>query len=164
MSSSRMSRGDVTNFRCGNAPWEDKIARFLRSGQAWEQHRSGLTRTLLYCADGGDGGVIGFATVARTVKGYPSWRGKRKLPCLIVAWLAIGRENQGKGHGAAMLEELTLLALNETVEALYLLVDERNTRAIAFYRRYGFESYIDAEPWTDPDDGSRNLRMILPLF
>ncbi len=159
-----LTRRDVLEFHCGDAEWEVKVARFLRSGKAWEEHQSGLTRTLLYCAEGGEGRLIGFANVAKTTKGYPLWRGNRKLQCLLLAWLAIGRDDQGTGYGRAMLEELALLAIGEDQEALYLLVDERNERAIAFYRRLGFASYMDVEPWIDSDDGSSNLRMILPLI
>jgi GNAT superfamily N-acetyltransferase len=158
-----LSRREVLDFQCGDAEWEVKVASFLRSGQAWEEHRSGFTRTLLYCADGGNGRLIGFANVAKTAKGYPLWRGKRKLPCLLIAWLAVSRHEQGAGLGRAMMEELALPAIEEQLAALYLLVDERNTGAIAFYRRLGFESYMDGEPWIDSDDGSSNLRMILPL-
>jgi GNAT superfamily N-acetyltransferase len=110
-----------------------------------------------------EGRVIGFANVAKIVKGYPRWRDKRRLPCLLLAWLAIGSDDQGAGHGRAMLERLAILAIDEQLEALYLLVDERSTRAVAFYRRLGFEAYEDAHPWIDPDDGSSNLKMILPL-
>src|SRR5688500_4934250 len=74
-----LTKEDVIQFRCGDAEWEIKVAEFLRSGNAWEEHRSGFTRTLLYCADGGEGHLIGFANVAKTTKGYPLWRGKRKI-------------------------------------------------------------------------------------
>lgn len=48
---------------------------------------------------------------------------------------------QGKGVGAAMMQRAITVARAEKVRYLWLGVWEKNPRAIAFYRNFGFEKF-----------------------
>jgi predicted GNAT family acetyltransferase len=51
--------------------------------------------------------------------------------------IAVHPEEQGKGHGLRCLSELARRLLNET-DSICVLVQERNQRALDFYRKVGF--------------------------
>ncbi len=53
-------------------------------------------------------------------------------------------EAQGRGHGARLLATFTEALVAAGVPGLHLGVSAQNPRAIAFYRREGFETLLDA--------------------
>ena len=156
-----LDRPDVAGFHCGDMPWEDKGADYLRTGKAWQERKN--ARTFLDCTEQGEGQVVGFATVVKRRVGYLERQGDNRIPCLLIAWLAVATDHQCRGHSKSMLEALVLLAIEANLQALYLFVDERNERALQAYLRRGFEFFANDVSFVDPDDGSRNLAMILPL-
>lgn len=158
-----LDREAVRNFHCGDQPWETKVARHLNSGDALKTHNPPKKRTLLYCDAGGEGEVIGFVEVVKKTVGYPEFLGKQRVPCLLIAHLAVASHRQGEGHARRTISTLVEEAILDDLEAIYLLVDDRNTRAIEVYKRLGFVPFVDTEPFIDPEDGSRNIRLVLPL-
>lgn len=135
----------------------------LLSGRAWQLHSNGDSQTLLYCADGGSGDVLGFANVFPSRVSWPKWNGKTKISCLHIAWIAVDEKHQGHGIGRDMIRSLAQQAIREGHQALYLLVDSRNQSAIGFYRHFGFREIVNAGVHLDPADGSTNIRLILLL-
>ena len=158
-----LSRPDIAEFSCGDDPWQVKVATFLRSGRAWEVHQTGESETLIF-EDTVGGEVVGFANVFPDVKSWPKWNGKRRMPCLHIAWIAVAARHQGRGYGREIIEELAARAIEADQSGLYLLVDTRNEDAIRFYARLGFREFGGANLYRDDEDGSENLRLFLPLF
>lgn len=155
----------VQGFTCGDDLWTDKVALFLRSGEAWAAHtdRRRKSQTLLYCANGGQGEVIGFANISARNVGHPLYHGPDRIPCFIITWMAIRTEHQGKGYASDMLDRIIITAIAAGKEGVYLLVDVRNLAARKLYEKKHFVAFADAEPYVDEDDGSTNIRMIRML-
>jgi RimJ/RimL family protein N-acetyltransferase len=154
---------DVQAFSCGDDPWHREVAEFLRSGEAWTRHQSGKSATALYFVDERESSLVGFYNVAKRTVGYPLYHGDRRIPCLLITHIAIASEHQGKRYFTRMLKDIVEAAVASDLEAIYLLVDERNTNAIATYERQGFVPFLDADPYVDPATGASYKRMILPL-
>jgi ribosomal protein S18 acetylase RimI-like enzyme len=62
------------------------------------------------------------------------------LPAVRIGRLAVDERFQGRGLGAALLADAAQRAMHASAAAFMLLVDAKNDRAVAFYRRYGFRS------------------------
>jgi len=157
-----MDNSAVQGFVCGDEEWEDKVATFLRSGEALreQQDKKARSQTLLYCANNGEGELIGFVNVVKRKVGYPLYHGDPRISCFLITWLAIHTTYHRQGYASAMLEALVITAVAANVDSLYLLVDARNIAAIRLYQKFGFVAFADAELHVDKDDGSKNLRMI----
>ncbi len=155
-----LSRPDVVNFRCGEEPWADKVADELRSGRVWLERKQRSTKTHLYCADGGDGEVIGFATVGKKTIATVEEDGEAgQIRTMHIAWFAVAEGHQGNQpggkHADNMMAELTGMAIEEGLEGFSAFVDSRNERAIRFWQKYltpvpNYQPHVDA-------DGSRNV-------
>lgn len=160
-----MQNPAVKGFACGDKPWADKVADFLRSGEAWVAHtdKKRKSQTLLYCANGGEGEVIGFANIAARNVGHPLYHGSDRIPCFIINWMAIRTEHQGKGYASDMLDRIVITAIAAGKAGVYLLVDERNVSAKRLYEKKNFVTFADADPYLDEEDDSKNVRMIRPL-
>ncbi len=156
----------IRGFSCGEEPWADKVAEFLRSGEAWTAHmdKKRRSQTLLYCADGGNGEVIGFANIAARNVGHPLYHGPYRIPCFIINWMAIRVEEQGKGYASDMLDGIVITTIAAGKEGVYLLVDVRNVAAKRLYEKKNFVTFADADPYLDQEDNSKNIRMIRPLW
>lgn len=153
----------VRGFSCGSDPWDEEVAEFIRSGDAWRAHRSGKSVTVLYFVDDREESLVGFYNIAKKTVGYPLFKGERKVPCFLITYIAVSTEHQGHRYFSRMLEDIARAATEARQEALYLFVDERNTAAISRYERKGFASFPDADPYVDPESGASYRRMILPL-
>lgn len=147
---------DVVHFDCGEDEWAREVAAFLVSGQAWEEHGSGLSQT--WVLEAGTH-IAGFVTLVKRQLSYPKWNGKRKVPSLLVAFIAVGTRFQKQGYAKSMLQSIIVTAYDDPKLALvYLLVDERNP-AVGLYRDLGFTEH---PTWpVHEDEPRRYLRMTL---
>lgn len=64
------------------------------------------------------------------------------LPAVRIGRLAVGREFQGRGLGSALLIDAAERTLKADAAAFALLVDAKNERAVDFYRRHQFMSFV----------------------
>ncbi len=132
---------DLTAFDCGSSPLNDYLQK-----HAWANHRGQAART--YVAARGNR-VVGYYTLAagsvrredtppRVAKGL----GNYPVPIILLARLAVDRNEQGKGLGAALLKDAILRAAQaaDIVGCRALLVHAKDQAAQTFYRRFGFES------------------------
>jgi GNAT superfamily N-acetyltransferase len=140
-------------FDCGDAVLND----FLRR-QAGQQQRRGFGKTYVALSDKGVD-VVGFVTVsvgqvATDVLPIPLKLPRYPAPMLRIGRLAVDRRAQGMGHGQDLLAFALHLALEfSTRVGLYaVVVDAKNDKAAAFYRRIGFEPTLD-----------KSLCLFLPL-
>lgn len=108
-------------------------------------HRQGYARTTVI-ADGDlrvvayhalCAGVISRDAAPREVKAHGA---PADIPVALLARLAVDRRHQGKGLGAALLQNalLSVIAASERVAFRAVMVHALNDAAIGFYSRYGF--------------------------
>ncbi len=74
--------------------------------------------------------------MARKLPRYPL------VPAVRVGRLAVARGHQGKGFGAGLLVDAISRALRSDVAAFAIIVDAKDDRAAAFYRRHGFAAFM----------------------
>ena len=130
----------LDDFNCGNAALDDWLLRYAR-----QAHASGSARTLVVL-DGQR--VAGYFSLAvgqidsleapeRVCKGM----GHYPVPVVILARLAVAKVDQGRGLGAAMLQEAIrrTLAIAEQAGVRALLTHPIDEAAARFYLRFGFE-------------------------
>lgn len=89
----------------------------------------------------------------------PSVGGSR--PSLL-AEIYLERSQQGRGTGAALMQQVIDAARKAGSDVLWLGVWEKNDRAIGFYRRWGFDVAGDM-PFEFGSDRQRDLVMALAL-
>jgi ribosomal protein S18 acetylase RimI-like enzyme len=65
------------------------------------------------------------------------------LPAVRIGRLAVDERFQGRGLGEALLMNAVERTMRADAAAFTLLVDAKNDRAAAFYRRYGFRALQD---------------------
>jgi ribosomal protein S18 acetylase RimI-like enzyme len=65
------------------------------------------------------------------------------LPAVRIGRLAVDERFQGRGLGEALLMNAVERTMRADAAAFTLLVDAKNERAAAFYRRYGFRALQD---------------------
>jgi len=78
---------------------------------------------------------------AKRLPRYPT------VPAVRIGRLAVDQRFQRRGFGEAMLADATARALKADAAAVMLVVDAKNDRAVAFYRRFEFRA-ITSQPWT----------------
>lgn len=149
-------RTDVAEFNCGDEPWQTEVAEFLTSGEALKLHKPDRKLTLLYCQDGGEGDVMGYASIVRKRGNL----GDESVPYLHIVYFGVGINLQGHGHGTRMLGILKAVAEAGGAAFIDLFVHERNLRAIQMYERNGF-SFLDVAP--HENENGRYVRMARKL-
>ena len=120
-------------FQAFNAP--EDLEAFLERTYGESIQRSELedranTCFLAEC----DGRPVGYALL-RPGPPEPCVTGERPLE---LARIYVLRERQGAGVAAALMEECLAVARAQGAQTLWLGVWERNGRAQAFYRKFGF--------------------------
>lgn len=126
-------------FDCGNATLDGWLVKHARAS-----HKADLSRTYVALSGGGVVGYVSLTTgsvdrhavprrFARGMPGYP-------IPAILIARLAVAREQQGQRLGSRLLAEALRLAVgaSDAVAARLVVVDAIDDRAAAFYRRWGF--------------------------
>lgn len=130
----------LEGFRCGIDELDEWLIHHARTatGQG--------TRTYVLVDDGGS--VVGYFAITphlvrreeaptRIARGAP-----REIPAILLAKLAVGREQQGSGLGS----ELLVSAITTIVEAArraggrLIVVDAINDKARSFYEHHDFEA------------------------
>lgn len=149
---------DRSHFESGNIDLDRFFRRF--AGQNQFRHHIGATYVAV-----GEGQILGFATVAAghiEIEDLPKTRRKKlphhPLPVLRLARLAVSQEAQGRGVGKLLLRAVFQIA-RDMVGCVGVVVDAKPD-AVAFYERYGFESFevIEGAQGSRPEP----LPMFLP--
>lgn len=133
------ARHQLDGFSCG----EEALDRWLAD---WAAGNLARRATITYVVADETGRIAGFyalapGAVARRDTLRPLRQGMPDpLPVLVLGRLAVGREWQGKGLGAALLKDAILRAATAAmaIGGVALLVHAKNDGAAAFYRRHGF--------------------------
>jgi ribosomal protein S18 acetylase RimI-like enzyme len=111
-----------------------------------------MRRRLTACfvaVEAATGQVVGFYTLAPTSIPFPELddRLKAKLPryplvpAIRLGRLAVGLEQRGRGLGGALLFDALARAIRSEITAFAMVVDAKDTAAVAFYRHHGFTAF-----------------------
>ena len=139
------SAHDTTHFDCGTHEslnvWLRKYARQNQAGDSartYVVHRDGLV-VGYYAISAGS--VARESATERAGRGQPN----QPIPVALLGRLAVDRQEQGKGLGAALLKD-ALLRIEAAADVLgirAILVHAIDQQARAFYERYDFEPCLD---------------------
>ncbi len=134
---------DVTGFTCGNELLDRWLIRY-----AGQNERRDATRTFVAATD--DRAVYGYYTLlAGQVEHHEATAPTRKglsrhfpIPVAILARLAVDSSRQGRGLGAALLDDslLRVARASEQVAVRAVVVHAIDEDAVAFYTRFGFRA------------------------
>jgi len=143
------ARHDRENFDCGVEP----LDRYLKQQASQDMRRQ--VAAVFVLRDEDTGPIAGYFTLSQSsvrLGTLPEMLAKRlprqnSVPVTLLGRLAVDRQFQGKGIGrqlliAAMRRAYAVLS---DVAAWSLVVDAKDDRAAAFYRRFGFEPLDDVE-------------------
>ncbi|MQA87199.1 MAG: GNAT family N-acetyltransferase [Streptosporangiales bacterium] len=130
----------VGEFACGRR----ELDEWLRS-YALDSDRRDVARTFVVCR--GERRVVGYYSLTmgavrmtdapkKLVRGLPNY----PIGMVLLARLAVDREEQGTGLGAELLADALVRAVHagESAAARLVVVDAIDEQAAAFYRRFGF--------------------------
>lgn len=142
-------RHDRQAFTCGEEP----LDRYFHA-QVTQDIRRHITRCFV-AVESKSGRVAAYYTLAASsiptpdlppelVKKLPRYP---SIPAARVGRLAVHREFQGRGLGAAMLADAAERSLGAAPAVFALVVDAKNDQAVEFYRHHGFVPLVN-EPRT----------------
>jgi hypothetical protein len=141
----------VAGFSCGDEEWEREVAQWIQlprgSGGALDAIADQGTAVWLY--ETAAGNLVGYGSLGVSYWRHPNPKKSPQVPLLIIPFVGIRSEFQGKPppptprterYAWRIFEDLLAKALAHQPphELLGLFVHKRNERAIAFYRRFGF--------------------------
>lgn len=135
-------RHDRATFVCG----EEALDRYLRT-QATQDIRRRIASCFV-AVEVATGRFAAYYTIAAAsiptpqlppeiVKRLPRYP---TLPAVRIGRLAVDLKFRGRGLGAAMLADAASRTMQSPAAVFALLVDAKNDEAVAFYRRFGFQS------------------------
>lgn len=138
------SEHDVSGFDCGVSALDDWLKR-----RALQNEASRASRTFVVVANGRVVGYYALATGAIShaeATGHVRRNMPEPIPVMVLGRLAVDREHQGTGLGAALLRDALLRTLRaaEVAGIRAVLLHAISEDAKRFYLRYGFaESPVD---------------------
>ncbi|MGH8009518.1 MAG: GNAT family N-acetyltransferase [Candidatus Binatia bacterium] len=154
MSEAHQSTAEVVEFCCGKERWHEELNDYIRSGEALRHGRKDNQATVLWCRDGGNGSMLGYACLrSRLFNKDPD------VPSLLITHLALDQKHQGQGEGKAMLEAIIQFAASGGARVIELFVHEENAPAISLYQRAGFE-FLPGQVYVDQETGDRYPAMV----
>lgn len=136
-------RHDVEPFDCGVEPLNRYLVRFALANQKAEAARTYVLRDLA-----AEGAVAGYHTLVAGEVAHADAAGRlskglarHPVPVIVLARLAVARDLQGCGLGAALLKDALLraVAAADIAGVRAFLIHAKDESARAFYLRYGFE-------------------------
>lgn len=139
---------DRDSFACGVA----ELDLYLRQ-LASQHHRDGISTTHVLLDDAQPRRILGYYTLAAAqvtlVELQPADRQRlprHPVPAARLARLAVAHADQGRGLGAALLQDAVkrCLALRAELGVRLLIVDAKDERAQAFYDAFGFRAVAEA--------------------
>jgi predicted GNAT family N-acyltransferase len=141
------SQDDRSSFDCGVASLNDWLQRMAKQHQ-----EKNLSRTFVATTADGPKRIIGYYALAATsveTEGMSSKKLPRNVSAVLLARLAVDKNNKGQGLGEYLLMH-ALDAVTHTAEAVgvqCVVVEAVDEHAVNFYKKYGFMS-LTHEPLT----------------
>lgn len=135
---------DVAEWRCGEEPWAEEVAEFLRD-DAINQEALGLNVTLVFVDRGQIAGFVALLGGTLRKEDEPALAdaldvGYSEFPCLKIGQFGVHADCHRVGLGAYMMEWLRIeaRAMNVGFRFLSLHVRNDNGGARRFWTREGF--------------------------
>ena len=138
---------DRSRFSCGVEP----LDRYVRE-QAGQDARRRVAAPFVLC-EGKSNAVLGYYTLSALSVDVGAWPEDvaKKLPkhpfvpATLLGRLAVDRGLRGKGAGEHLLMDALrrALAASREIASVAVVVDAKDDRAVAFYKRYGFITFPD---------------------
>ena len=130
----------ISDFECGEPALDDWLRR-----RALQNQESGASRTYVVCAGRR---IVGYYALAVGAVAHTGAAGKIKrnmpdpVPVMVLGRLAVHKDQQGKGIGAALLRDAILRTMQaaEIAGIRAILVHAISDGARTFYERCGFHS------------------------
>jgi ribosomal protein S18 acetylase RimI-like enzyme len=155
-----LSRAAATFFldTFGAANRREDIEAYLASAFSQAKQHEELigADNRIWLAIAGTGDIAGYAHVRRSAT--PSGASVGRRHAVEIARIYAGQQWQGRGVGAALMDQCVATAREWGGEVLWLGVWERNPRAIAFYEKHGFQ-VVGEQPFLLGADLQRDLVM-----
>ena len=137
----KLKMGDpVDSFDCGQPDLNRYLQRY-----AWSNQKANSAQTYVACAGSeiagyyslSVAGVDHASTPDRVVRGLA----RHPVPVMLLARLAVNRNSQGKGLGAALLKDALLRTLQaaDIAGIRAIIVHAKDEAARQWYLRFGFE-------------------------
>ena len=138
------ARHDRAAFSCG----EPALDNYLRR-QASQDIRRRVAQVFVAVAEATRkiAGYYSLSAASFAKESLPAVMSKRlphyPVPAAMLGRLAVDREQQGPGLGEMLLLDgiRRVLRASATIAVHAIVVDAKNERAAAFYRRYGFRAF-----------------------
>jgi ribosomal protein S18 acetylase RimI-like enzyme len=134
---------DRLDFHCG----VDALDRYLQT-QAGQDMRRHVSNCFIASPTNANAiaGYYTFASASVPVTDLPEAEAKRLprypvMPAALIGRLAIDRQYQKRGLGAAMLFDAIKRAAASDAAVFALIVDAKDDNAAAFYRHHGFRPF-----------------------
>ena len=131
----------LEGFDCGKPSLNDWLLRHARQAQS-----SGSARTFVVTDDGRVAGyfslTVGQVDTLEAPERLRKGMGLYPIPVVILARLAVDRDDRGRGIGVGMLKDAIrrTLVIAEQAGIRALLTQPLDEDAARFYRRFGFEA------------------------
>lgn len=138
------TRHDVGGFDCSSEPLNRWLIRF-----AGQSQRRDAARTFVVVADGSSTVLAYYTLVAGQLEHEAATATVRRgqsphfpIPVALLARLAVDRNHQGRGLGAALLHDALarVRVASAQVAVRAVVVHAIDERASAFYERFGFRA------------------------
>jgi GNAT superfamily N-acetyltransferase len=139
-----------THDRAGFACGEPALDRYFRQQAGQDQARG--VAAIFVATDTTSGALVGFYTLSAAIilaadlppdltRGLPRYP---ELPAILLGRMAVAQQHQGRGLGRLVVgDALHRCASQETVGALFLIVDAKDDDLVSYYRELGFLSISD---------------------
>lgn len=130
----------LESFDCGNPALNDWLQHHARQAQG-----SGSAKTFVACEGDRVAGyfslTVGQVDTLDAPERFRKGMGQYPIPVVILARLAVDRDDQGQGIGAGLLKDAIrrTLLVAEQAGIRAMLTHPIDAEADRFYRRYGFE-------------------------
>ena len=155
-----LSRAAATFFldTFGDANRREDMEAYLASAfsQARQHEELVDADNRIWLAVAGTGDIAGYAHVRRSTA--PTGASISRGHAVEIARIYAGQQWQGRGLGAALMEQCVATAREWGGHVLWLGVWERNPRAIAFYEKHDFQ-VVGEQPFLLGTDLQRDLVM-----
>ncbi len=134
---------DRAAFASGESPLDDWFRH-----RASQDDKRNIARTFVAVDDIGIAGFYSLSAFSLAMDEVPEELARKlprydKIPAALIGRLARAERVRGQGVGELLLADAIrrILGVGRTLAAYAIIVDTTDDRAIAFYKRYGFQPF-----------------------
>lgn len=131
---------DRTSFDCGVEPLNDYLSKYALQNQKKDAARTYVLTNDANVVIGYYTLVFGSVSIAETTPEVSAGLGKYPIPIILLARLAVDRNEKGRGLGRVLMRDALFRAVraSEIAGLRAFLVHAKDESAKAFYEKFGF--------------------------